>query len=84
MTHHSETEIEMVRRHVREGEEHVVRQREIVHRLPQSGEVAEIARALLVEFEKSLEAHRAHLARLLSANPDTTSDGGGSVRTDLP
>ncbi len=60
----SETEREMVERHVREGQEHVARQREIVERLPVSGEVAEMARSLLVEYEETLALHRAHLARL--------------------
>lgn len=61
-----EAEIEMVRRHVCEGEEHVTRQRDIVARLPPSGDLAEIARALLPEVEESLEAHRTRLARLLA------------------
>ena len=61
------TEREMVERHVREGAAHVARQREIVERLPASGEVAEIARVLLAEFEATLGLHRAHLARLQGA-----------------
>ncbi|EYD76998.1 hypothetical protein Rumeso_01408 [Rubellimicrobium mesophilum DSM 19309] len=64
MTHSEETEIEMARRHVREGEEHVARQREIIDRLPSTGEVAEIARTLLADYEDSLALHRAHLGRL--------------------
>ena len=62
-----ETELGMVQWHIREGEEHVARQREIVERLPPSGNVAEMARSLLAEFETTLELHRAHLARLLKA-----------------
>ena len=58
-------EIETVERHIREAEEHVARQREIVDRLPSSGEVAELARSLLVQYEEVLSLHRAHLARLL-------------------
>ena len=69
MDHTGETEIEMVQRHVREREEHVARQREIVERLPPSGEVAEMAHALLAELEKTLAHHRAHLARLLGSAP---------------
>ena len=60
----SETEIEMVERHVREAEEHVARQREIVDRLLPSGEVAEMARSLLIQYEETLSLQRAHLARL--------------------
>jgi hypothetical protein len=69
MTRPGETELEMVQRHVREGEEHVARQREIVGRLPPSNEIAGIARALLTEFEDTLAAHRDHLARLLGPTP---------------
>lgn len=35
MTHAGRTEIEMVQRHIRVGEKHVARQREIVASLPQ-------------------------------------------------
>ena len=50
----AETEREMAERHVREVAAHVARQREIVKRLPPSGEVAEIARTLLAEHEEML------------------------------
>jgi hypothetical protein len=60
----NETETETVERHVREAEEHVARQREIVNRLPPSGEVAEMARSLLVQYEEALSLQRTHLARL--------------------
>jgi len=58
----------MVERHVREGEEHVARQRGLVDRLSSSGEVAGIARTLLAEFEDTPDLHRAHLARLQGAS----------------
>jgi len=61
------TEIETVERHIREAEDQVARQREIVDRLPPSGEVAEMARSLLVQYEEALSLHRAHLARLSGA-----------------
>jgi hypothetical protein len=67
MSDTDESDLEMVRRHVREGEEHVARQREIVERLSSSGELAEIARTLLADYEKTLALHRAHLARLQNA-----------------
>ena len=69
MAHPGETELETVRRHVREGAEHIARQREIVDRLPPKGEVAEMARALLAEYKKAQASHREHLARLLSSAP---------------
>lgn len=68
VTPSTETEIEMVRRHVREGEGHVTRQREIVASLPPMSEMAATARELLAVFEEGLEHHRAHLARLLGSS----------------
>ena len=67
MTDPEEPELELARRQVREAEEHVARQREIVDRLPPSGEVAEIARTLLADYEETLALHRAHLDRLRRA-----------------
>ena len=64
----AEAELEMAARHVREGEEHVTRQREIVDQLPASGEVADMARMLLAEYEETLDLHRLHLARLPDAS----------------
>lgn len=61
----------MIRRHVREGEEHVVRQREIVASLPPDSDLAQTAHQLLTLFEESLKNHRAHLARLLHSGPET-------------
>jgi hypothetical protein len=63
----NQTEIETVERHIREAEDQVARQREIVDRLPPSGEVAEMARSLLAQYEEALSLHRAHLARLRGA-----------------
>jgi hypothetical protein len=73
-----ESELERVERHVREGEVHVARQREIVDRLAPSGEVAGIARTLLAEFEDTLDLHRARLARLRKAGR------GGGIATIVP
>lgn len=63
MARSGETEIEMVQRHVREGEEHVVRQREIVATLPPDSDLAVTAHQLLTAFEETLESHREHLAQ---------------------
>lgn len=61
-----ETDLEMALRHVVEGELRVARQRALVARLaPSGGEIAALAEALLADFQATLEAHRAHLARLL-------------------
>lgn len=70
MPRSGETEIEMVQRHVREGEEHVVRQREIVATLPPDSDLAVTAHQLLTAFEETLESHREHLARLLHPRPE--------------
>ena len=65
MTRREETDIEMVQRHVCEGEEHIVRQRELVAKLPPDSDLAESAQQLLTVFEENLKSHRKHLARLL-------------------
>ncbi|MBS3649662.1 hypothetical protein KEU06_13700 [Pseudaminobacter sp. 19-2017] len=59
-----ETEIEMVRRHVREGERHVAIQKSILDDLAAAGRPTDLAKKLLAEFEETLAQHRAHLARL--------------------
>jgi hypothetical protein len=59
-----ETHLEMARRHVREGEAIVTRQRKITAGMPSTGEPSRAARRLLVEFERTLCDHKAHLARL--------------------
>jgi hypothetical protein len=60
-----ESEVEMVRRHVREGERHLSRQCEIVQKLRDGNHSTELAEELLIAFEQSLLAHRTHLARLV-------------------
>jgi hypothetical protein len=60
-----ETPKEMVSRHVRQGENHVTRQREIVAELDAGGHKTELANTLLDEFEHTLAEHKAHLARLI-------------------
>ena len=59
-----ETELEMVRRHIREGEAHVTRQREIVAVLLDGSNLRQLAEALLLGLEESLWLHHVHLARL--------------------
>jgi hypothetical protein len=61
---HAETEREMVERHVRQGERHVARQREIIAELGRDGHSTAVARDLLILFEWTLAQHRAHLAEL--------------------
>ncbi|MDQ1902204.1 hypothetical protein RAH32_17420 [Paracoccus sp. WLY502] len=70
MAHNGETEIEMVQRHIRQGEESVTSQRKIVASLPPDSALEKTARQLLVQFEDALENHRAHLTRLLNQHPE--------------
>lgn len=59
-----ETELEMVRRHVREGERHLAGQRALIARLRASDLPTEEAEALLDTFEDLQRQHEAHLARV--------------------
>lgn len=59
----AETKLEMLRRHCREGEGHVARQRALVARLVADGLPTKEARELLVTFEDLQRQHEAHLAR---------------------
>ena len=59
-----ESELEMVRRHVAEGQRHVRSQHEIVVHLREMGAPTEIAEQLERQFEELLEMHRQHLSRL--------------------
>jgi hypothetical protein len=68
-----ETELEMVERHVREAERHVLRQRQIIEQLFEGNHSTALAEQLLTEFEHTLRDHRAHLARL-TGKPPSHSD----------
>jgi hypothetical protein len=59
-----ESELEMVTRHVAEGERHVALQQQIVAHLGEIGASTAMAEDLLVEFRSTLGRHRAHLLRL--------------------
>jgi hypothetical protein len=59
-----ETELEMVRRHIREGYAHVARQYEIIVELRASGHSIVLAEALLATFLTTQTAHENHLARI--------------------
>lgn len=58
-----ETELEMVRRHVKDGAEHIAKQRALSARLRQKGEPTEEAEALLATFEDIQNQHEDHLSR---------------------
>jgi hypothetical protein len=63
----NETELEMVRRHVRQGAAHIERQRDVLARLEGLGNVSLVAQAkqLLGEFQAIQREHESHLERLL-------------------
>lgn len=59
-----ESPIEMVRRHVRQGERQVAEQRALLADLQRRGRPTEMAEQLLANFESIQAEHMAHLARL--------------------
>ena len=61
-----ETEIEMVRRHVRDGAQAVARQREMIEHLREEGLPSDEAQRLLLQFEDLQRQHEQHLQRLES------------------
>lgn len=71
-----ETELEMIRRHVRQGAAHVAQQRGIVARLRASGQPTEAALQLLATFEATQQQHKAHLARLEGGPPAAAAERG--------
>lgn len=62
-----ETELEMVRRHIREGAGHLASQRFFIARMRMDGIPTEEAETLLATFEDNQRQHEAHLARIASA-----------------
>ena len=60
----NETELEMVERHVREGNRHIENQRRIVAYLRQAGWPTELAEQLLSNLEDIQTMHLEHLARI--------------------
>ena len=67
-----ETELQMVQRHVREGEAHVQRQGEIVAEMRERGAPTDMAISLLEQFQDILRLHKAHLAKLKAREADST------------
>ncbi len=63
----TETHLEMAKRHVREAEAIVARQRKLVEQLRRDGHDLVEAERLLRNFEESLEAHRQGLAHMRRA-----------------
>lgn len=59
-----ETELQMVQRHIREGNAHVQRQTEIVTQMWERGAPTDVAVTLLKQFQDTLRLHKAHLVRI--------------------
>lgn len=59
-----ETPLQMARRHVRQGEAVVARQRNVLDRLRSHHLPIAMAEVLLEEFEHTLRDHKTHLAKL--------------------
>ena len=58
----AESVLEMAARHVREGEEHIAKQRALIAELERDGHdnMLPAARELLATFEQTLATHREH------------------------
>lgn len=52
--------LRLARQHLVDGEARIARQAELVERLEAGGHPSELARALLVSFEETLDQMRAH------------------------
>ena len=64
-----EGNLEMVRRHIREGETHIARQREIVAQWARAGRDIDTPETVLAQFESIQDVHLAHLARIIAGRP---------------
>jgi negative regulator of genetic competence, sporulation and motility len=60
-------DIQMAEHHIAQGEQHVVRQEELISRLRQRGLPTNEAENLLEEFRATLAEHRAHRDLMVSS-----------------
>ncbi len=75
-----ETLVEMARRHVREGDERIRRQRELAEHLEATqSNLAEEARALLAQFSSTIGESRAHLTRIEEEQRSGRRDANGDI-----
>ncbi|MCJ2090791.1 hypothetical protein MKK88_33130 [Methylobacterium sp. E-005] len=73
----NETELEMVRRHIREGAGQLASQRFLIARMRMNGILTEEAERLLLAFEDTLKQHDAHLPRIDDATVAKPGSGMG-------
>ncbi|HEX8839517.1 MAG TPA: hypothetical protein VF750_03490 [Sphingomicrobium sp.] len=60
-------DIQMVDKHIAQGERHIVQQEELISRLRSRGLPTDQAEELLAEFEATLHEHRSHRTLMLSS-----------------
>ncbi|AWB20789.1 hypothetical protein DA075_07555 [Methylobacterium currus] len=70
-----ETELDMVRRHVEEGAQHIAQQRALIVHLRREDLPTSEAEALLVLFEDLQRQHQDHLARIEASGRDGAVEG---------
>lgn len=71
-----EAELEMVRRHVAQGERHVQQQLALIARLERLGLDTLTAQELLADFERTLDLHKAYQERLTVPSQQRPTPGG--------
>jgi hypothetical protein len=66
-------DLEMVNKHIAQGERHIVQQEELITRLRSKGLPTDQAEELLAEFEATLHEHRSHRTLMMTS----MGEGGG-------
>ena len=74
-----ETLVAMARRHVREGEAHIEKQRDLITRLAESELPTEEARHLLTLFEANQAEHQRHLDQIVEQQRTGERNSDGSL-----
>lgn len=70
----------MARRHVCEGEGHILRQRDLIQHLKDTeSPLTEEARALLADFQLMLDNHKRHIAQIEEEIQLGRRDAGGDL-----
>lgn len=67
MTHYTRADLETADRHIAQGEQHIVRQEELLTVLRARAQPTESAEALLAIFNSTLVEHRTHRAAIAEA-----------------
>ena len=67
MTHYTQADVDMADRHIAEGEQHIVRQDELLSRLRMQCLPTEEAEKLLAILNSTMVGHRTHRAAIIEA-----------------